>query len=202
VKKKVSFKKMLDFVSPKPEKSAQVAPLKKTPTPKPKTAEVRETPQKKAKNDKPSERHNVRIKKIVLFNLANEYYGIDVSKIDEIIDTEIKEKIAGLPHFVIGVISLRGESVPVLSVKNRFHLPERPIKESETILITSKNHETYGILIDELKGVINIESKLILDVPVIFPENEMAYMQGIIKYGMDIATLIDIERVLKDCQIV
>lgn len=202
MKKKVSFRKMLDLVSPKPEKSTQVAPLKKTPTPKPTTAEVRETPQKKAKQDELLERHKVRIKKIVLFNLANEYYGIDVSNIDEIIDTEIKEKIAGLPDFVIGVISLRGESVPVLSLKSRFHLPERPIKESETILITSKNHETYGILIDELKGVINIESKVILDVPLIFPENEMAYMQGIIKYGMDIATLINIERVLKDYQIV
>jgi purine-binding chemotaxis protein CheW len=141
-------------------------------------------------------------KKIVLFRLSNEYYGIDVAKIDEIIDGHINEKIAGMPDFVAGVVSLRGESIPVLSLNERFHLNPSTEEETNTVLITSRNGDVYGICIDELQGVIDIDASTILSVPPIFPEDELAYLEGIIKYGMEIAALIDIDRVLNNYRLV
>ncbi|MBA7594528.1 hypothetical protein ES703_01472 [subsurface metagenome] len=200
MKRKISFKKMLDISSEKPKK------VKKHEIPSHDgeiTKEIigekvekrdlaNKTPTKEEKDEK-----RVGYKKIVLFRLSNEYYGIDVSMIDEITDTEVKEKIAGMPYFIVGVIYLRGESVPVLSLFDRFHLKGRPIKEAETILITSKNNETYGILIDELKGVIDIEQSSIFDVPMIYPDDEFSYLKGIIKFGEEIAAIVDIKQILK-----
>ncbi len=147
---------------------------------------------------KPEAEKKKKQKKIVLFRLSDEYYGIDVSEIDEIIDAHINEDITGMPEFVAGVISLRGESIPVLSLKERFHLKESARKETNTILITSKNGEIFGICIDELEGVTDIATSSILAVPAIFSEEEMAYLNGIIKHGMEIAALIDIDLILNN----
>ena len=195
MKKRISFKKMLDTTAKKPRKAKKakvvIHKTKKEPKKGPKKVLIKESisehrPETKATLDK----------KIVLFRLANEYYGIDVSTIDEIIDIEVREKIAGMPAYVKGVISLRGESVPVVSLFNQFHLNGRPLKEKETILITGKNSKTYGILIDELKGVVDIKPSSILDVPRIFPDSEFSYLKGIVRYGVEIAAIIDIVQIL------
>lgn len=228
MKKKLSFRKMLDITEtkgkPPPVKKDPVAP-KVTPSSKSKAVEKPRKKQKARKavkkkkeilqkkellpSSQKDKKERVRApekskqekkpdqKKIVLFRLANEYYGIDVSKIDEIIDAHINEKIAGMPDFVAGVIALRGESIPVLSLNHRFHLKENTPADTHTVLITSRNGEVFGICIDELQGVVDIETSSILGVPSIFPEEEMAYLKGIITHGAKIAALIDIELVLK-----
>lgn len=205
-----------------PQKRGKKEPLKKmsphrkkrTPQKDEKKQATREkTEKKQAKQQKPrkaaaSPRTEIpkesqaekkkRERKIVLFRLSDEYYGIDVSKIDEIIDAHINDDITGMPDFVAGVISLRGESIPVISLNERFHLREREHKETSTVLITSQNGEIYGICIDELEGVIDIDTSSILAVPSIFSEKELEYFDGIIKHGKEIAALIDIECILNN----
>jgi purine-binding chemotaxis protein CheW len=226
MRKKLSFRKMLDItkkdtLSPKggkpskkkkeplpaearaPEKPQKPKrePQKKREQKKqlaPPRQKVAEKQQKEPLEQEPKARRVKTQKKVVLFRLSNEFYGIDVSKIDEIIDAHINEKIAGMPKFVAGVISLRGESIPVLSLNERFHLSGSTREETNTVLVTSKNGEPYGICIDELRGVIDINASQILAVPSIFAEDEMAYFEGIIAYGKEIAALIDIERVLNN----
>jgi purine-binding chemotaxis protein CheW len=151
--------------------------------------------EKKVVDEKREKENN--LQKIVLFRLKKEFYAIDVSLIDEIIETEVKEKITGMPDFVIGVISLRGESIPVISLFSQFHLQERSLKESETILITSKSANTYGILIDELKGVLDIEPSFVFNVPSVYPEEELLYLKGMIKFEQEIAAIVDIKNILK-----
>ncbi len=180
----------------KPQTKKKRSAKKKEPLPpQPKAAEK---PTKQIRRPIPQGETKVKQKKVVLFRLSDEYYGIDVSKIDEIIDAHVNEKIAGMPDFVAGVISLRGEAIPVLSLNDYFHLGESTKAETNTVLITSKNGEVYGICIDELRGVIDIDTSSILAVPSVFTEEEMAYLEGIIKYGVEIAALIDIELIMRN----
>ena len=199
MKKKISFKKMLDIDSVKPKKlqkqrtsSSSVVTEKEI---KKKTEQediIKQTTTDEEKDTKRKE-----YKKVVLFRLSNEYYGIDVSMIDEIIDAEIQNKIAGMPDFIKGVISVRGESVPVLSLFELFHIDDRPVKGTETILIISEDNETYGILIDELKGVIDVEPSSIFDIPAVYAEEQFSYLKCMIEYGTEIAAIVDTEQLMK-----
>jgi len=203
VKKKISFKKMLDIASEKPKKAEvqEAPPHDAEPIQefKEEKLEKRRDIIKKATSGTGKDKKKDDLKKIVLFRLSNEYYGIDVSMIDEIIETEVKEKIAGMPDFIVGVASLRGETIPVISLSNKFHLKDRlPANGTETILITSKNKEIYGILIDELKGVKDIEPSSIFEVPMIYPEDEFSYLKGIIKFGIELVAIVDIVQILKN----
>jgi purine-binding chemotaxis protein CheW len=196
MKKKVSFKRMLK----KNSSEAEARKQKKGTIRKENEEEKRpKTPVAKtsilAKEEETKEEEYI---KLVLFRLGNEFYGIPVSMIDEIIETELKETVAGMPDFIVGVIFLRKESIPVLSLYNRFNLDIRSAKNQETVLITKQNSKTFGILIDELKEVIDIEPDSIFDVPHIFPEEEYHYIKGMIKYQEEIAAIIDIKRILSE----
>lgn len=198
MKKKISFKKMLDIETKKPKKikRKEVPLMEKVIS---QNIEIKKNEKSVVMKIPPSRRKidsGEGYQKIVLFRLSNEFYAIDVSMIDEIIETNVKEKIAGMPDFVTGVISLRGESLPVISLFNRFHLKERPLRESETILITSRNGKLYGILIDELKGVLDIKPSFIFDVPMAFLDDEFSYLKGMFKYDNEIAAIVDIGQIL------
>jgi purine-binding chemotaxis protein CheW len=198
MKKKLSFKKMLDIADTKslpPKRKHAVAKKGETIVAHPLSAKA---PAKPVRREKSESEKKPQKNKVVLFRLSKEFYGIDVSRIEEIIDARIKERIAGMPHFVLGVISLRGESIPVISLNEPFHLPESPMQESNTVLITSMNGQVFGIRIDELRGVIDIDTSSILSVPSVFPDEEMRYLKGIIRHGIEIAALIDIEQVLRN----
>lgn len=199
LKRKISFKKMLGTPPDKPQ-MVKRKETKKTGKPvktkkKDKLLVTKPVYKKKVVTEKKEQEKD--LQKIVLFRLANEFYAIDVSLIDEIIETGVKEKITGMPDFVIGVISLRGETIPVISLFKQFHLRERFLKESETILITSKSTNAYGILIDELKGVLDIKPSFVFNVPSVYTEEELVYLKGMIKYGQEIAAIIDINIILK-----
>jgi len=140
-------------------------------------------------------------KKLVLFKLGNEYYGIDVSVINEIIDSEIKERLTGMPDFIIGVISLRGEVVPVVSLFEKFSLKNRLPSGTETILLTKKGESTFGILIDELKEVITVKSSSIYKVPKLFTEEGLSYIKGILKFENEIVAIIDIQQIMNEFKI-
>ena len=190
MKKKISFKKMLDIGTGKTRTLQKVKPPSKD------RKIAKETKEKIEK--KHSVKKTSPDQKIVLFRLGSEYYAINVDMIEEIIESVSMEKITGMPHYIAGVISLRKESIPVISLFKKFHIRERNPGKTETVLITNYNSKTYGILVDELKGVLDIESSSIFDVPLVYSDEELSYLEGIIKYETEIAAIVDIKKVLME----
>ena len=63
--------------------------------------------------------------KHVLFVLAGETYGLPILQVKEIISDYELTVLPNLPEFFHGVISLRGEAIPVINLRRRFELPAR-----------------------------------------------------------------------------
>jgi len=199
VKKKISFTKMLEVSSKDLTRKTVGKKLKAKSEKKPIEKERDEIFKKtaKSKENKKGKKNLQSKNKIVLFRIATEYYGVSVSDIEEIIETKIREKIAGMPDFTVGVFDLRKEAVPVISLFEKFHLRRRETTEKETVLLLRRGKKTYGILIDELIEVIDIETSKILNVPKIFSPEEETYLKGIVKFNTEVVALIDIGKVLE-----
>jgi|GEM_PF-3903959 len=200
VKKKISFTKMLDVSSFEHANNIPKHIIKHE-KPRTKTKESNEEKRESTANgkeDKKEKREREKKKKIVLFRLQTEYYGIDISEIDEIIETEIKGKIAGMPNFTVGVFDIRNEGVPVISLFKQFHLEEREVREKETVLLLRRGKKSYGILIDELKEVIDVAASKVFVVPKIFPQDELAYLTGMTEVNSEIVALVNIWKVLEN----
>lgn len=132
----------------------------------------------------------------VLFQLDNEYYGIDILQVETI---ERVMDITRVPHaldYVQGVINLRGEVVPVVNLRKRFNLPEVPVNDESRIIIVSVEDIVVGLLVDASSEVLQLSSNEIDDAANIADNTGNGFVKGIGKNGHRIIILLDLKKVL------
>ena len=74
------------------------------------------------------------VNEFLTFRLGGEEYGIDILKVQEIRGYENPTRIANAPHFIKGVVNLRGVIVPIIDMRLRFGLPEAAIQAIQQVL--------------------------------------------------------------------
>ena len=75
-------------------------------------------------------------RQLVVFDLANEVYGINIGTVREIIRMQTVTFVPDAPEFVQGVINLRGRVIPVVDLRKRFGLPvTEPTPESRVLVV-------------------------------------------------------------------
>ncbi|KXG75771.1 chemotaxis protein CheW [Thermotalea metallivorans] len=132
----------------------------------------------------------------VLFQLDNEYYGIDILQVETI---ERVMDITRVPHaldYVQGVINLRGEVVPVVNLRKRFNLPEVSVNDESRIIIVSVEDIVVGLLVDASSEVLQLSSDEIDDASNIADNTGNGFVKGIGKNGHRMIILLDLKKVL------
>jgi purine-binding chemotaxis protein CheW len=102
--------------------------------------------------------------KVFVFQLGDEEYGIDVMDVREINKSANKD-ITGIPEssdFIEGITNLRGQIIPVISLKHRFNIEKG---EERFIVIIDLKDSVAGILVDDVKEVLEINQKRIKEAP-------------------------------------
>ncbi|MHB8158391.1 MAG: chemotaxis protein CheW, partial [Desulfocucumaceae bacterium] len=72
---------------------------------------------------------------LVVFNLHDQVYGVDIASVIEIIRIEAITKVPGSPAFIEGIINLRGKVIPVMDLCTRFSLPPSEVTDSTRVII-------------------------------------------------------------------
>ena len=138
--------------------------------------------------------------KYLTFNLMNEFYGINVDWILQIIAIPDITQIPKTPLFVRGVINLRGKIIPVIDLRLRFKLPEQEYNDRTSIVIIKVKNETgelfIGLIVDKVLEVLDIHSKEIEVAPVFGVELDTEYILAMAKVKNIVATLLDINKIV------
>jgi purine-binding chemotaxis protein CheW len=93
----------------------------------------------------------------VCFFLAGNEYGIDVSKVQEIIrPIEVQELDQGIP-FIKGEFTLRGQAVPLMDMRARLGFPESDIEEETRIVVVDVEDKVIGALVDSVTEVLRMD---------------------------------------------
>lgn len=121
----------------------------------------------------------------VTFKIANELYGINIMDVREVVQLCEITPIPNAPAFVDGVINLRGEIIPVVNLGKRFNFKERKFTDEEELLrgivVLNVNGLIIGIIIDQIKRVVNIDTSQIQPPPQIVSGVGAEFIQGVIK---------------------
>ena len=140
--------------------------------------------------------------KYLTFNLMDEQYGVSVDWILQIIAIPDITKIPKTPHFVKGVINLRGKIIPVMDLRLKFGLEEQIYNDRTSIVIIkikSENGEIFiGIIVDIVNEVLDIESQDIEKTPAFGVDLDTQYISGMAKVKQRVVTLLNITKVLGD----
>ena len=133
------------------------------------------------------------------FNLDNELFGINVSKVLEILEIKPITKVPKSPSFMKGVINLRGNILPVIDTRNKFCMPQQDFTIDTCIIVLNINTGTdsllVGAVVDSVQKVIDIPAESIQpsqSMGAIYRED---FINGIGKIEEDFIMILDIDKV-------
>lgn len=130
------------------------------------------------------------------FELGEEVYGIGIAHVTEIVGIQNITEVPDMPDFVKGVVNLRGQVIPVVDVRLRFHMPAREYDERTCIVVVNINEVQLGLVVDTVNEVMTIDESQISPPPKIAAANSARYIKGMGKVGDDVKILLDGERLL------
>lgn len=135
---------------------------------------------------------------IVVFQLMEQVYGIDINSVYEIIRMEAITKIPRAPHFVEGVINLRGRIIPVIDLGLRFGLGQAERTPASRIIIVEVSGQTIGMIVDSVQEVLRIPLNTIEPAPPVANGIDAAYLRGIAVLPERLIILLDQNKILMD----
>ncbi len=136
----------------------------------------------------------------IVVKIGDEQYGLDISFIDNIVRMQTITRVPKTPMHYRGIINLRGEVVPVMSVRNKMGLGDDVITDKSRILILRLELQgLVGIMVDEVKEVITLgESEI--DRNAKSSKKADTYINGIGKNGDDLISIFEITAIIDDVE--
>jgi purine-binding chemotaxis protein CheW len=143
--------------------------------------------------------------KYLTFALNNEEYGIEILKVNQIIRLQEITTIPRTPPFVRGVINLRGMIIPIIDLRRKFAMTDHADTERSCIVVINleqdNKHVQMGIVIDEVREVLEIPPADIEETPRFGSGIDTAFIMGMAKTGKSVKMLIDICKVLTSSEV-
>ena len=130
--------------------------------------------------------------------INNEQYGIDINFIDNIVRMQRITRVPKAQDYFPGVINLRGEIIPVMSLRRRFGFEDDVFTPKTRILILKPEPQaSIGFIVDEVKEVVTVSSE---DVEKISYDKEQKnhFLSGVAKYDERLISLLDLNAVVSD----
>ncbi len=136
----------------------------------------------------------------IVIRLGEEQYGIDIRYIDNIVRMQNITRVPKVPVYLKGVINLRGEVIPVVSIRLKMGLPaDEYTRATRIIILKSESAGSLGIVVDEVKEVVTLSEDDIEKVSH-EPKNGRAasFINGIGKNGGELISLLDLNAITLD----
>jgi purine-binding chemotaxis protein CheW len=133
---------------------------------------------------------------LVSFRLAAEEYGIEITRVREIILMGEITSVPQTPAFVKGLINLRSTVIPVIDLRIRFGLPENEATDQSRIMVVHVGDKTIGIIVDAVSEVLRVSSDQIAPPPPTVVSLGTEYLTGLVKLDKHMLILLDIEKAL------
>jgi purine-binding chemotaxis protein CheW len=138
---------------------------------------------------------------VVVFTLDKEEYCVPVMQVREIVPHTQPTRIPHTPHFIEGVINLRGTITSVLDLRKRFGLGDASHNEDTRIIVVDLAEESLGFLVDSVSEVLRLPSTTFEPPPPQVVSVDTTFIQGVGKVGERLLILLDLEKVLSHSEL-
>ncbi|MEW8960049.1 MAG: chemotaxis protein CheW [Moorella sp. (in: firmicutes)] len=135
-------------------------------------------------------------RKLVVFDLAGELYGLDIFDVREIVKDTLVTRIPQTPEFVEGVVNLRGKIIPVIDLRKRFGFEKGEKTKDARIIIVDISGQEAGLVVDSVKEVAAVDESTIETAPDVTTVNA-AFVEGLPKKDDKIIIIIKLDLLLK-----
>lgn len=133
---------------------------------------------------------------LVVFDLAEETYGVDIGSVREIIRIQEITRVPRTADFVKGVINLRGKVIPVIDLRKRFGFIEAEHTKDSRIVVVDIDGSDIGVVVDAVTEVLRINTDSVESSTGVTTTSDSDYLMGIAKLEDRLIILLDLQAAL------
>ncbi len=134
----------------------------------------------------------------IIVNIGNEQYGINIGYVDNIVRMEKITRVPKSQDYFVGVINLRGDVIPVISVRTRLKLDKDVYTDKSRIIIIKVENALVGLIVDQVKEVVTFTEDNIENVSYTLGNIHSNYVSKVGKNNGELISLIDIIALLNE----
>ena len=158
--------------------------------------DMRNDAQHIARNDSARAAAQKAAAEFLTFRLGAEEYGIDILRVQEIRSYEEPTRIANAPHFIKGVVNLRGVIVPVVDLRIKLGCEKVEYNGFTVVIVLNVRGRVVGAVVDSVSDVLELASELIKPAPEMSNGTDAGFITGIASVGERMLILMDIEALM------
>ncbi|MFM9874027.1 MAG: chemotaxis protein CheW [Fimbriimonadaceae bacterium] len=132
----------------------------------------------------------------VVFRLADESYGIDIFRVNEIIRLREITPVPRTESHVRGLVNLRGKTIPVIDLRTRFCLPDSAETDSSRIIVVDSEAGQIGVVVDAVTEVLTLQGDQIDATPGLVADENNKFVIAVAKTNDKLITLLDLDHAL------
>lgn len=136
----------------------------------------------------------------IIFKVNEGEYGLDVSQVNAIETLTDVVSVPNAANHILGIMNLRGEVLPVFSLRTKFGLPEIPVNEQTKIIVTKSNGITIAFKVDEVKEIIECDESNLTEFPSIARSQDTAYVDKVATHNGCLILLLNQDKLLKESE--
>lgn len=136
--------------------------------------------------------------KPVVFSLGKEEYGVNINIVQGIENVLPIVPLHNGNQNIKGIINLRGDIIPVYSLRKKFGLPEVSYTEKTKFIITKSEDLLIALEVDNVGDIQNVDEENIFDIPKIIMNQDIAYYDKIINVNNRIILMLDVSKLLNE----
>lgn len=133
---------------------------------------------------------------LVVFELANEFYGINIAVVESIIKMQEITQLPQTPAYIKGVTNLRGTVLPVIDLRIRFGLDTQKDTKQTRVIIVTMGTVKVGLMVDGVSEVLRISDESIGPLPPMVNSVNSDFLKGIVRLEGRLIILLEVEKVL------
>lgn len=136
----------------------------------------------------------------ITFRLEEDY-GIELTRIKEIIRHQEMTAIPEAPPFILGILNLRGTAVPVIDARRLFQLPEKEINAFSVIIVMEVLGRLVGLLVDAVSDMVSIKDSDITSPPKFSERKGTRFIKGMVQKEKKFIMILDVGRLFSTDEI-
>ncbi len=135
--------------------------------------------------------------RLVVFRVSNEWYGTEIVKTKEVAKIDRITYLPSSSENVAGIANLRGDIISVTDLKKVFGLPHEDLTEKSRLVVIESGDSETGLLVDEVKRVVEVAAKEIRPALATIPPEKAVYLSGLCSIDNKLVGILNINKILK-----
>ena len=136
--------------------------------------------------------------KLVTFRLGDDLFAADIFAVERVLRYQTARSLPDVPSWIEGVIEYQQRVIPVVNLRSRFELPERPAAPETRIVVLNAKGDWVGIVVDSVLEVSSVNASQVSPAPSFFRGLAGEYLKGILRRGEGkrLVIVLDVEQLL------